>query len=226
MGAISFSLDEALLQFFLSELPLSAFFETGTFRGDTVEMARRHFKECHSAELSPELHAQAEARFRGVPGVTIHLGESPALLARFRAQFASEPSFIWLDAHWCSAEAAAGINSQSPLLREIEAIGKLHPDAVLMIDDARLYLCPPGGPHTFTDWPDFHDITLALLRLEPAHRLAVYNDVIVFYPGRLREAFTRYMNKTAADWLSIRQQSEKYRQRKERWRRWTHPFSR
>lgn len=225
MGAISFSLDEALLQFCLAELPLSVFFETGTFRGDTVEMARRHFKECHSAELSPELHAQAVARFQGVPGVTIHLGESPALLARFRGRFASDPIFLWLDAHWCSAEAAAGINSQSPLLGEIEAVGRLHPDSVLMIDDARLYLCPPGGPHTVSDWPDFHEITLALLRLSGSHRIAVFNDVIIFYPGRIQAAFQQFMHRHAVDWLSIRQQSEKYRQRKARLRRWLKPFS-
>src|SRR4051794_41025566 len=52
MGAISFSLDEKLLALLSRELPLKLFFETGTFQGESLRIARPFFPECHSVELS------------------------------------------------------------------------------------------------------------------------------------------------------------------------------
>ena len=53
MGAISFSIDEKLLAFFKRELPVKTFAETGTFKGDSLEIARKFFDACYSVEASP-----------------------------------------------------------------------------------------------------------------------------------------------------------------------------
>ena len=172
MGAISFSLDERLLRFFKAQLPLELFVETGTFRGDTLALARPFFQRCLSVELSPELHRQAQARFAGVEGVEVLCGPSPELLRARQAGHQAIPTLFWLDAHWCVAEHTSGEESQSPLLGELRALGGLHRDSVVLIDDARLYLCPPPQPHRFADWPEWHDIVRTLLELSPGHRLA------------------------------------------------------
>ena len=77
MGAITFSLDENLAAFLANQLPISLFIETGAFHGDSLELARRHFRECRSCEMSPELHEQVRARFAGQSNVKVQLSDSP-----------------------------------------------------------------------------------------------------------------------------------------------------
>ena len=201
MGAISFSIDEKLLAFLTRELPLKRFVETGTFKGDSLAAARKYFTECHSVEASPELHTAARARFEGAQDVHLHLGDSPSLLRQQRDCFASSPTLFWLDAHWCNADKTSGAKSQSPLLGELTALGSLHPESVVLIDDARLYLCAPPAPHRYDNWPDFHSIVTALLKLSGQHRLMVLNDVILFYPASLQAKMAAYSHEHGTDWL-------------------------
>ena len=85
MGAIHFSIDEELLGLLCRELPLNIFFETGTFEGESLEIARKYIAECHSVELSPDYYAAAAAPVRGrrrrssLPGRVVRL---PALATR------------------------------------------------------------------------------------------------------------------------------------------------
>ncbi|HWF19529.1 MAG TPA: hypothetical protein VG754_09680 [Verrucomicrobiae bacterium] len=201
------------------ELPLRVFVETGTFKGESLRAALPFFKECHSVELSPEYHAAALKNFKGCPGVHLHLGESPAWLRKERTRFAATPTLFWLDAHWCVAEDAAGENSQSPLLGELEAIGSLHPQGVVLIDDARLYLCPPPAPHRASDWPDLHSIVQSLLSLSSNHRLMVLNDVLVFYPAGLHSTMGQFAHEHGVDWLQLTNMARKHAAKKERIRR-------
>lgn len=214
MGAIHFSLDERLVELFTRELPLTTFVETGTFRGDTLEMARKHFPECHSGELSPELHAAARERFAGDSSITLHLGSSPEFLASLAPVLQEKSVLFWLDAHWCSADHTAGEHSQSPILEELDAIGRLHRDSVLLIDDARLYLSTPPAPHAVADWPDIHDLAGRLFALGPDHRLSVFDDIIAFYPVGLKDTLARHIHHHAVDWLKIAGDARKHQARK------------
>jgi hypothetical protein len=197
MGAINFSIDPNLLRLFCRELPLEIFFETGTFRGETLRLAHPLFKECNSVELSPEHHAAAEKEFAGVKHVRLHRGESPACLAAHRERLAATPTLFWLDA------------------------------SVVLIDDARLYLCPPPAPHRASDWPDFHEIVQALLALSANHRLMVCNDVLLFYPAAMQPALKAFARDHGADWLHLASLARKYEERRRRRRkitRWLNPF--
>jgi hypothetical protein len=216
MGAISFSLDQRLLNLLTSVLPLQTFVETGTFKGETLRLACPLFKECHSVELSPKLYRAAVKQFGGQAGVHLHHGPSPEFLRAKRDRFASVPTLFWLDAHWCVAEQTAGGESQTPLLAELEAIHALHPQSVLLIDDARLYLCPPPAPHRAGDWPDFHAVVQALLPLSRGHRLMVLNDVILFYPENLRAAVSAYAWEHGTDWLILAQDAREFRRPRDR----------
>ncbi|MDB6029269.1 MAG: hypothetical protein JWM68_5492 [Verrucomicrobiales bacterium] len=226
MGAISFSLDERLLAVLTRELPLQLFVETGTFQGDTLALARKFFKKCHSVEMSPQLHEKAVRRFTGDTGVEIHLSDSPGALRKLRDQFASTPTLFWLDAHWCVADDTSGADSQTPLIEEIQAIHKLHPDSVVLIDDARLYLCAPPAPHRVSDWPELDEVARALFALSNDHRLVVYNDVFIFYPKRLLSVMRQFSHDTGEDWLMLvhearaeRNRQAQRRNKKKWWRR-------
>jgi hypothetical protein len=203
MGAISFSADPELLKLLRESLGIQTFAETGTYRGDTLEMASGLFPECHSAEMSDELYAAVAKRFAGRAGVDLFHGGSPEFLRANHERFAAVPTLFWLDAHWCSGENTAGMESQSPLIDELRAIGRLHPKSVVLIDDARLYLATPPAPHRVSDWPDFHAVVQALLELSPTHRLMVWNDVILFYPEAVSGVVKEFTGRHGTDWLVL-----------------------
>ena len=217
MGAISFYIEEGLLELLTRRLPLTAFVETGTFRGATLEIAAKYFSELYSVEMSQELYRAATERFRGQSGLHLNLGDSADFLREHRAAFRSRAVLFWLDAHWCSADDTAGSDSQSPLLDELQAIGSLHPSSVLLIDDARLYLSPPPRPHRLADWPDFHEVVLALLALSSEHRLMVYNDIVVFYPQGLHPELSAYAHTCGEDLLRLVRDARKQRRKSKRW---------
>jgi len=153
--------------------------------------------------MSPELYETVRARFASQSNVKVHLSDSPAFLRGHREEFAARAALFWLDAHWCQAEHTSGCLSQSPLLGELAAIQSLHPDSVILIDDARLYLCAPPLPHNCADWPDFHSILTLLLSLSSLHRVTILNDVIVFFPARISAAMFDFSHRHGADWLVI-----------------------
>jgi hypothetical protein len=217
MGAINFYIEEGLLELLTGRLALTAFVETGTFRGDTLEIAANYFSELHSVEMSQELYRAASERFQDQSNLHLHVGNSPDYLREHREDFSSRAVLFWLDAHWCCADDTAGSDSQSPLLEELQAIGSLHPSSVLLIDDARLYLSPPPEPHRLADWPDFHELVLALLALGPKHRLMVYNDIVILYPQDLRPELTDYAHKRGEDLLRLMRDARKQRRKSKRW---------
>ena len=88
MGAISFSLDERLLNLLTGALPLQVFVETGTFKGETLRLACRGFKECHSVELSPELYEAAARQFSSQAGVLVSEVSADGLPVHHRQRMA------------------------------------------------------------------------------------------------------------------------------------------
>jgi hypothetical protein len=203
MGAISFSLDEALVRFLTEQLPLGMFVETGAYMGDSLEVARHFFSKCRSVELSPELCERTGVRFQDAGNITLEQGDSASFLRRHREEFAATPALFWLDAHWCQADHCSGQDSQSPLLEELAAVRSLHAESVLLVDDARLYLSAPPHPHQAADWPDFTAVLQALAALSPSHRLTVLNDVLIFYPSRIAPAMAEFAREHGVDWLIV-----------------------
>jgi|GEM_PF-504183 len=205
MGAITFSLDIALIKAIKSALPLEVFVETGTYKGDTVAAALPHFRYLYTVELSAELYKEACGRFAQQSQVSLCHGNSAETLKQLAPTLAGESVLYWLDAHWCVAENTAGDKSQCPLLEEISALVGLSDQSVVLIDDARLFLAPPPEPHDVTQWPTFNQIITRLQDLSDQHELMVINDVIAFYPLSCREVFVNYARKCGVDWLRASQ---------------------
>jgi len=201
MGAVTFAVDPRLLDCLQASQAFDCFVETGTFRGDTVNLACQRFPRVISVELSPTLHAAARERFREAHNVDLRLGDSPAVLRTLRAVLHEGATLYFLDAHWCEAEGTSGKLSQCPLPDELAAIGSINTQSTLLIDDARLFLAPPPYPHEISQWPSFDRVLLGLRALSDQHRVAVINDVIVFFPDALAAAITQYARTCGVDWL-------------------------
>ncbi|MGA3007844.1 MAG: glycosyltransferase [Opitutaceae bacterium] len=209
MGAITFTIDPQLVGELRRHLPFTTFVETGTFRGQTLDLVQPWFDECISVELSDELFAAAQRRFSAVPNIHLYHSDSAQFLRENKARYQGKSVLFWLDAHWC-AGGESGEKSQCPLLEELAAIGTLNRQSVLLIDDARLFLAPPPLPHEISDWPDFDSILQRLRQLSDAHAVVCFNDVILFAPQSVQPHLRAFLHEHAADQLQINDKSRHY----------------
>lgn len=210
MGAVNFSIDLGLVDALRKTLPLDVFVETGTFRGDTVELVKDRFGEIYTVELSPEYYEQAQARFRGQVHIHFFHGDSAAVLREIAPQLSAASALYFFDAHWCVAENAAGESSQCPLLEEIRAIGRLNANSLIVIDDARLFLAPPPAPHEISHWPSLSEVLEELRALSASHVVSVLNDNILFFPEVAETAVRNYGHAKGIDWLEVLHKTRDY----------------
>lgn len=114
---------------------LSVLVETGTYQGDTVEAARRHFDKIYSIELNHSFWRRADERFARFPHIVVLHGDSSHLLPQILGTL-DRSCLFWLDAHYSGADTARG-NRDTPIELELRAILRHHVrEHVILIDDA------------------------------------------------------------------------------------------
>jgi hypothetical protein len=138
----------------LRQHPVPIFVETGTFHCESLEYALTlPFQRWHSIELAPKLHSRAVERLGGRLGLTLHQGDSAAILPQLLAGI-RQPAFLWLDAHFCFLETARG-PKDCPLLDEIAAISsherETGVDHIIVIDDYHILGTGPDSPWLVSD---------------------------------------------------------------------------
>jgi hypothetical protein len=121
------------------------FIETGTFYGQMVNVARKHFKKVMSVELLRQLYELNRSAFASHSNVTIFHGDSATQLAEMLAA-AQGRILFWLDGHYSGNGTACG-EEVSPVLAELDTI-KTHSgrDHCILIDDVRLFTGSSGYP--------------------------------------------------------------------------------
>lgn len=123
----------------------TTFVETGTYLGDTSWWLRNRFGRIHTIEVDPFLHAQARRRFRRLPHVTAHLGDSAAVLPRIIPTIANRAMY-WLDGHYSAGITGSGA-ADCPVIDELRAIYALSKwPFLILIDDAECFGRDPGYP--------------------------------------------------------------------------------
>ena len=210
MGAITFSIDPHLVQALTEATTFDCFVETGTYQGETIERVRPYVPEIISIEQAESYYRAVVKRFEDDEDITLIHGDSAETLATLQAQLEGQAILFWLDAHWCAGEQTAGVTLQCPLLRELAALGSLHPGSVVLIDDARYFLAPPNQPHKVDQWPTFEEVVQSLRALSEDHELMVVNDVVVFHPPTLREAVRTFALSHGVDWLGMVDRSREH----------------
>jgi hypothetical protein len=134
------------------------FVETGTLEGHTAALAATMIPVVHTVEISRSMYDKAIPECRNASNITRHLGASvdviPVLLPSLK-----EPTLWYLDGHWSGIGPKLGV--ECPVLDEL-ALLRNRPDDVIVVDDARLFIKPPGPPHDPAQWPIFHDVVTAM----------------------------------------------------------------
>lgn len=130
------------------EYNCSFFFETGTWKGDSVAYAaEQDFVKIFSSEIIPEIADRAAERFKNDKRVKIICDNSINALKNNLLEIDGNCVF-WLDAHFPgSEEGIRGYNDETdeslkyPLKKELEVIAAARQgyEDVILIDDLRIY---------------------------------------------------------------------------------------
>lgn len=169
---------------FVDEYGIKIFIETGTAGGESVRAASNIFFECHSIEIIPD---RVEGDWSVYENITFHTGDSAQVIKEIAKPYKGQRICFWLDAHWSeNYEAPEGVK-ECPLLDEITAI-KGH-DALILIDDARLFLGPHPWPCDYREWPSFQDVFIWLHDCFPRHTITIVDDYIIAVPDYMHDTF-------------------------------------
>jgi hypothetical protein len=169
--------------------------ETGTFHGDTTRWAANHFEIVHTIERAESLYNLHRTELAQIKGVTPHWGDSRHILPQIVREIRGQRAVYWLDGHWSGGDTA-GEGDECPLVDELACLSSRAED-IILIDDARYFLCAPPGPHKPLHWPTISDIVQVL----PAKKqfVQIIDDVIFIIPNEdpLRNHLVHYAQERA-----------------------------
>lgn len=167
---------------FVDEYDIEIFIETGTAGGESVRAASNLFHMCYSIEV---VEGRPEGEFPD--NVYLVTGNSAQYIKSISAPYKGQRIVFWLDAHWSEPYEAPADVQECPLLEEIAAI-KGH-DALILIDDARLFFGAHPHPGDPRKWPRF-DVVFAYLReCFPKHMISIVDDYIIAVPDYMMDTF-------------------------------------
>lgn len=136
---------QRVLRSYAQQYGLKVLVETGTFYGDMVEAMKSDFSRIYSIELSRDLHAKAQNRFRQYRHIEIIQGDSGTELKSLMSKI-TLPTLFWLDGHYSGGETALGAK-ETPINEELGYIlGAPDLRHVIIVDDARCFGADPAYP--------------------------------------------------------------------------------
>jgi len=192
MGAVYAGAPRELMAALAREFHVQTFVETGTFRGETTAWAAGLFPEVFSVEAQAELFRDTSEKLHRLTNVVLRNSDTRTFLSELVPALAG-PALFWLDAHWCGSEWTHGAADECPLLRELEIIARSPHAHYVLIDDARLFLAPPGPPHDSHAWPTLREVMSSPVIANPQSYTVVFDDVIATVPLAARDWLAAYL---------------------------------
>jgi len=200
------ALKQELLSTLKTAFKLGAFVETGTYVGESTEIAKNVFSEVHTIELSVDLFVHACQRFQHSQDIFLHHGDSPLVLKEILPNI-SERILFYLDAHYSGEETAlSAVNT--PILKELKVIRETKKDqSVILINDMRLFqnsLYPENIRNTCLEgYPDLRIIVEALLAINSTYQICFLGDALLAYPQDANISVTPLIRACAIQRLSV-----------------------
>jgi hypothetical protein len=170
---------------YFADFPNRYWVETGTYRGDAIQLAKDGgFQFIRSMDIDPANAQFCVNRFdlkrRPSPYLKLFTGDSAEDLWSMIADIC-EPITFWLDSHTQLFEGELEHGNPFPLLKELEQIA-MHPikGHTILIDDLLMMTHPDT-----TGWA-LNDIKAALWRINPTYQFnlvanPVKNNLLIAY---------------------------------------------
>lgn len=153
------------------EKKCQTFIETGTFYGQMLSFASKHFDLAMSVELFEPFYKINLEDFKNNKKVQVFLGDSSSKLNEMIKKSEGKILF-WLDGHYSGQGTACG-TKVSPILDELEIIKNSdRKDNCILIDDARLFTGLDG-------YPTIEEARNKLLSINKNYKIYIDHDCIV-----------------------------------------------
>lgn len=173
-----------LVKRLITNFEVPYFVETGTAGGDSLRVMARLFQKCYSIEIVNERYETLK-QSEWPDNVELYQGDSVEFVTQISSRLSSGYTLFWLDAHYSDNTPAAEGTIECPLLMEIEAISSRK--AIILIDDARLFLGPPPWPNDPRQWPYIEKIFSTIKAKFPWHYTTIIDDYIISIPDEMKE---------------------------------------
>ena len=171
------------------------FVETGTAGGDTILEAAKIYKNSHSIELIEGRLLESvkkEIKYKKL-NPNLHIGYSTAILPDIIRELEGYAIF-WLDAHYSDPTASTDDVEECPVLEEIRILAN-YKKAIIIIDDARLFLGAPPEPLNADKWANIQQIFKHLNVYFPYNLSTIVDDYVICIPNEMKENFDKYWQK-------------------------------
>jgi hypothetical protein len=186
---------------------IRSFIETGTYFCGTTRWASEVFEKVITIEYSENIYKDAIRKYGHIKNIEFMYGDTRDGLRKIVSKLEG-PGFFWLDAHWSGGETY-GEQDQCPLIEELALINSSKHDHLIFIDDARLFLSPPGHPLLSWQWPDISKVLHALNSVKGKRFVAIIEDVIIAVPEFAKPIVTQYCEEAnQAVWKEHRKSKE------------------
>lgn len=187
-GGLPFYLVKPLLEKY--DIPYLV--ESGTANGDSARAASKLFKVVWTIEV-----IEGRQDIKDAPDNVYYVtGDSSEILPDIVEEIkqrikTNQYTLFYLDAHYSGDTINESGYPECPLLKEIEAVSEYGDGAIIIIDDARLFLGQPPHPHDPTQWPSIKEIFILLNEKFPYHHITVTDDYILAIPLHVRDVIDK-----------------------------------
>jgi hypothetical protein len=207
-GCNTGGLPEHLVKPLVEKYDIPFFVETGTAGGMSVRVAAKLFKKCYTIEIVTD-----RPDIENAPSnVDFLFGDSAELLPEIISELLilkgdKEKQYVlfYLDAHYSGDTPNESGHPECPVLDEIKCIAEYGEDAIIIIDDARLFFGRPPYPHNPSEWPSICEIFWRLSNSFPYHHITITDDYVLAIPVHVREV----IDKEWAERFNIRYPNDK-----------------
>jgi hypothetical protein len=168
--------------------------ETGTANAESTRLSATMFRKVWTIEL---IDGRTETK-DAPDNISFLVGDSTYLLPPIIEELLSlrgnkERQFVlfYLDAHYSDIVPNESDYPECPVLDEIKCVAEYGEDAIIIIDDARLFFGSPPYPHDPRQWPSICDIFVLLKEKFPYHHITITDDYILAIPIHVKDVIDK-----------------------------------
>lgn len=188
------------------------FVETGTAGAESIVEASKYFQNCYTIELiegrtpfykeeifrdenDPTIVEYIPVKINYPENINFSVGDSIEILPKINSIIKDNYAVYWLDAHYSDPIPSPDDCTECPVLKEIEVVSS-NQKAIIVIDDARLFLGTPPEPLKPNQWVDIYTLFIELNKNFNSHHITIIDDYVVAVPKEMKDNLNNFWLKT------------------------------